>query len=190
MKIKILDSGFADYTGIMGTVNFTNGVSDDISAKEAEHIGNILPVEVVGTGENPSATQKLVDIQNKNAEEAGFVAANLTQGITPFQVDEVKSEAPKTEVVEEKPETPKATELTYDFTEDQLDALVKKGGIAELRAFADPYGVKGRGVAEIVKEMLALKALHTPVAQAPVAEEVVETPEVTEDDDVVTEGQE
>lgn len=184
MKIRILDPGFANLTGLFGTTEFVDGVSvDEVSKAEAARLGTILKIEDVDSGANPSVTQMMVDTHAKNTEELGLKFANLRKATSTIpevaedqpevlaQVEVGKQTLPKPEVV-----------LNYDYTEDQLDALVKSQSIAGLRAFAEQYGVNDRSVAGLVQKLMDLKALHQPVAQAvvepePAAVEVVEVAE-------------
>lgn len=178
MKIRLLDPGFAGYTGLFGVVEFIDGVSVEISAAEAERFGTILPVEVVGgefEGQNPSTTQKMVDLAKKNTEELGLREQALTQGQAPAPVVPPEPQAPvQTESTGEETKVP--TELSYDYTAEQLAELADKQGIAGLRAFTDAYGVNGKSIAGIIAAMLTLKAEKNP---APVVVNV-EAPEGTE----------
>lgn len=182
MKIRILDQGFANMTGLLGTVEFVDGVSvDEVSKAEAARLGTILSIECVESGVNPSITQQMVDLHHKNTEEMGLVFANITQGsIAP----EVAADQPEV-VAQIEPLTPvRSTVLSYDYTEDQLDTLVKSQSIAGLRAFAEQYDVNDRSVAGLIQKLMALKAEKNPVAQvepeAPVVEVVEPEPEVVE----------
>lgn len=199
MKIRILDKGFAKLTGLFGTVEFVDGVSvEDVSAAEAARLGTILSIENADTGINPSTTQLMVDTHKKNMHELGLVSANIVHS----------SELPKVEVpvvvtpeAGEAPKTPEAqgsagpVVLDWTFTVDDLDAIVKKEGVAGLRTFAEPYDVNDRSIAGLVQKLMEAKALNAPVKQVEPEPEVlfvpaVEAPVVVEGDDVVVEGDE
>lgn len=201
MKVRLLDPGFKNFTGQFGFVDFVDGVSDDISRAEAERLGCILPVEEVGTGRNPAITQSMVERHNQNLEEMGVArTVGRTVAAISEQPTAPKPAAAKVENTAEPVKVP--VELKYDYTEEDLDALIKKEGIAGLRAFTEAYGVNGKSIPSIVKKMMELKAEKNPVKQvepepvvvvepvAEVVEPVVEAPaetvtEVVEDDDVV-----
>lgn len=189
MKILLLDPGFAGYTGLFGVVEFIDGVSVEISAAEAERFGTILPVEVVGgefEGQNPSTTQKMVDLAKKNTEELGLREQALTQGQAPAPVVPPEPQAPEQT---ESTETKVATELSYDYTAEQLAELADKQGIAGLRAFTDAYGVNGKSIAGIIAAMLTLKAEKNPAPVVEQTEEVVEE-KVEGEEDLTDEDQE
>lgn len=172
MKIRILDKGFANLTGLFGTIEFVDGVSvDEVSKAEAARLGTILSIECADSGVNPSTTQLMVDTHAKNTEELGLKFANLrkaqsTQPEVAEDQPEVLGQATVSTQTVEKP----VKVLSYDYTVDELDALVSREGIAGLRAFADQYDVNDRSVAGLVQKLLDLKALHQPVAQEPVAD--------------------
>lgn len=188
MKIRILDKGFAKLTGLFGTVEFVDGVSvEDVSAAEAARLGTILSIENADTGINPSTTQLMVDTHKKNMHELGLVSANIVHS----------SELPK-EVVIETPEAgeapakaPEASAgpvvLDWTFTEDDIDAIVKKEGVAGLRSFAEPYDINDRSIAGLVQKLMEAKALNAPVKQVEPEPEVLFVP-AAEQDDVVVEG--
>lgn len=171
MKIRITDPGFAGFTGHLGSAYFVDGVCDDVSPSEAERMASILRFEEVDTGLNPSVTQRMVDHINKNADEMGIDS-------NPVLVKGTKVEDPIVPIVPNVPEAPQSgspAALTYEYTDADLAALADSQGIAGLRSFAEPYGVTGRSIAGIVKDLLALKAEHNKPAQV---EPVVETPVV------------
>lgn len=161
MKIRITDPGFAGFNGHLGTAFFVDGVCDDVSPQEAERMASILSFEEVDTGLNPSVTQRMVDLVNKNADEMGINSnAVLVKSMQPL---------PTPASVEVRPEQvaqlPTLTTLTYDYTKEQLAELADKEGIAGIRAFASVYGINGRSLNGIIKELLDLKGLHNKPAQ-------------------------
>ena len=173
MKIRITDPGFANMTGLLGQVEFVDGVSvDEVSKAEAARLGTILAIEELDTGINPSTTQMMVDLHHKNLEELGIKEAGLRKVVpgelqaSPEVVDQASVTTPQN------PAGIVRSELTYDFTEDDLAAIADKQGIAGLRAFADQYKVNDKSVAGLIKKLLALKAEYAkPAQEEPVIEE-------------------
>jgi hypothetical protein len=189
MKIRITDKGFANLTGLFGTIEFVDGVSvDSVSRAEAARLGTILSIEEVETGLNPSTTQLMVDVHNKNTEELGLREAGLRK-VVPGEVQaspEVIDQATMT--VQQTADAVNRSVLSYDYTEDELAAIADREGIAGLRAFADKYKVNDKSVAGLVKKLLALKAEHAKPEQVE-PEAVVEKPEAdVELDDVEFKG--
>lgn len=166
MKIRITDPGFANLTGLFGTIEFVDGVSvESVSRAEAARLGTILSIEVEGTGENPSTTQQMVDLHNKNTEELGIREAGLRKVVqgelqaSPEVIEQASITTPKA------PEGVVRSELSYDFTADDLAALADKQGIAGLRAFADQYKVNDKSIGGLIGKLLALKAEFDKPAQ-------------------------
>ncbi|ATW57950.1 hypothetical protein CNR34_00017 [Pseudomonas phage nickie] len=186
MKIRIIDPGFAGFNGHLGTAFFVDGVCDDVSASEAERMASIVAIEEVDTGLNPSVTQRMVDLVNKNADEMGInsnevlVRSSTAPVVQPTAPHEVTAE--QAPVVNEQPKG-----LSYDYTKEDLAALADREGIAGIRAFASQYNINGRSLNGIIQELMDLKAVHNKPARAevveqPVVEEpVIEQPEVEDD---------
>ena len=151
MKVKIVDPGFAGMTGMMGSVYFENGVSEEISTAEAERLGCIFAIETL-EGLNPSSTQRLIDTNNFSYDE--IVAVKSAPPAE--QVEE------KTEQVEEKPKAPVGVPADLSFSREDLEALADKEGIAGLRNIGSQFGIKCRSISEIIDELLALQAASKP----------------------------
>lgn len=149
MKVRITDKGYAGYTGHFGTVYFENGVSEEISSAEAERLGCFLAIETE-EGKNPSATQRLLDMQNHNAQE--LVKEAKGEHVEPQakvqggQADSQSESLSQTQVPE------------LDFTREQLEALADREGMTGLRAFAQQFGVKGRSIPDVIDDLLAIQA--------------------------------
>jgi len=164
MQVKITDPGFAGFTGHFGTVYFENGVSEHISSAEAERLGCIVKCETLD-GQNPSATQRMVDIQHKNLDELlaqgkGVVGADRAAVQTP----ESNQTVAKTE--DAGGETKPGVQPSLNFTREDLEALADKEGITGLRNIGSQHGVKGRSIADIIDELMAIQAAAKPVVQA------------------------
>lgn len=163
MKVRIIDSGFANFTGMFGSVEFVGGVSDDISKAEAERLGAILRIECADTGVNPSSTQRMVDVHNQNVSEILRREAPMLAAKEAEAAAEAKKAAKVANAIV-KSQAVVPVGLDYSYTEDDLDAIVKREGIAGLRGFSEKYGVNGRSIASMIKELMILAAEHAPVA--------------------------
>lgn len=178
MKIRITDPGFAGFNGHLGTAFFVDGVCDDVSPAEAERMASILSFEEVDTGLNPSVTQRMVDLNNKNADEMGIRSdAVLVKSPVQSAPAVAPVAAAVASTVEQTSQAPAAAVLSYDYTQEQLSELADKEGIAGIRAFAGPYNVNGRSLNGIIQELMDLKGVHRKPAQV---EPVVEAPVVVE----------
>ena len=129
MKVKITQSGWSGFSGLLGQVMFENGISvEDIGKGDAAFLAGILQVEEVGTGHNPSDTQRIVD-QYANAAA----------------VEKVVVEAPAPVEFE-------------SYSKEQLEQIADAKGIKGLREIADPLAIKGLSIAELIEKILASKA--------------------------------
>ena len=159
-KLKIVEPGWAGYTGLLGRVDFVDGVSvEDVSLREAQALGGIVRIENVDTGQDVSLSQYMVD-----SRKAG-VGAPREEPKAPIEVKAVVAE----------PEAPVVPATTY--TREQLELLADTGGIKALREIAEPLGLKAAGIQDLIKKVLDHQAPQSDVrlADAPTQEEGTET---------------
>lgn len=131
MKLKITQGGWSSFCGHLGQVLFENGLSvEDVSKGDAAFLAGILQVEEVGTGRNPSDTQRILDQYANQAPVEKVVLAA---------------------------EEPEAQELKESYTKEQLEEIADTKGIKGLREIADPLGIKGLSITELIEKILAIK---------------------------------
>lgn len=157
VKIKIVEKGWEGYTGDMGGVNFTDGVSDrEVTEFEMSRIASSIQVIDVATGKQVNEAATLSD-------NVGTVLEPRTeaQTITQKQYDELnaKPELGKPEVVGAK-----------IYTGDELLKIADEKGINGLRDIGNTLGVKGRAIPELIDAIVnAQAALDVPKAPTPAA---------------------
>lgn len=129
MKLRIIEAGWATFTGDLGAFEFVNGVSvEDIGKADSAYLAGIVSIEDAETGENPSLSQHIVDsMDNKAAVEA---------------------------VVE----TVKPAEVGAKHTKQSLEAVADRLGIKGLREFSDPMGIKGNSIVELIEKIISAQA--------------------------------
>lgn len=130
-RIRITEKGWGTYNGFLGTVEFVDGLSvDAVAPITARHIGSIVRIE------------------NCDSQEQGGASADLQR--------KMHTPAP-TNVTVPQPDAPPAPAATVKVahTRESLEATADAHGIAGLRAIADPMNVKGRGIMELISEILA-----------------------------------
>lgn len=131
MKIKITQPGWGGYTGLLGMVEFVDGVSvDDCSRADASHIGGIVSIEDVETGRNPSAAQLIVDSASVKA---------------PVEVV----------VVPEKAAAPAGVKV---YSRAELEAIGDARGIKGIRDVSDLMDVKGNSIPLLIEKILQAQA--------------------------------
>lgn len=159
-KIKITQDGWAGYTGILGTLEFVNGISTTVPTKvQAAQFGVVMKFAEVDADGN----------------ELGQMSANAelvrTKGVAAKVATPMKraSEMPK-EVKE--PEAAKAPEIKAPnpmpfekpadpakvYTAEELEAIADKEGIKGLRKIGTPLGAKNTSIAALIEEILQAQA--------------------------------
>ena len=131
MKVKITQSGWSSFCGHLGQVLFENGVSvEDVSKGDAAFLAGILQIEEVGTGRNPSDTQRIID-QYANQAPVEKVALST--------------------------DAPDSKETQVSYTKEQLEEIADTKGIKGLREIAEPLGIKGLSITELIEKILSMK---------------------------------
>ena len=154
MQIRLTDPGFAGFTGYFGNIKFEDGVSEHISSVEAERLGCIVACETLD-GENPSATQRMVDVRNKDLNE--FIGTAHEVSDLSAQTEQVESQAGEQVAAQTESVNSSAAKPGFEFTREDLEALADAEGIAGLRNLGSQHGIKGRSIVEIIDELMALK---------------------------------
>lgn len=131
MKIRIVEPGYANFNGVMAGVQFTESVAEDVTARQAALIGNVVRVENVEDGTNPSDSQALIDIQNT------IMTGELERG------DRLAMPDPVVEAQSQK-----------SWTREELEAVADKEGIEGLRKIANPMNIKGTQIAKLINGIL------------------------------------
>jgi hypothetical protein len=147
-KIRLTQPGFEHYTGQMGVLVFEDGLStSDVSENDARRMGAVMRCEWENTGADPGNAQRLLD--NLNTPAPVFVA----DGQGTDHDSEAALTASKVQEVERIEDIPKTSETKW--SQEQLEAIADKDGIKGLRAIAEPLGIKGTSIRELIREILA-----------------------------------
>lgn len=133
-RLKITERGWETYSDYLGGIKFENGISvDPVSPAIANQLGSALRMEAIDDAEQVGNAAVLKNAQNQKA----IVKTALTEK-TP---DTVANNGPRV-VAEDK------------YTREQLEAIADERGIGGLREIAEKFGVKGRGIVELITEIL------------------------------------
>jgi hypothetical protein len=125
MKIKIIEAGWAGYTGHFGMIAFEDGVSvDEVSRADAAYLAGLVAIETL-EGVNPSSTQALLDA---HVNPAPVVPA-------PVHI-------------------PDAPVVARVYTAEELAEVADQHGIRGIRAIAEPLGLKDNSIAELMAKIL------------------------------------
>lgn len=135
-RIRITEPGWVNYNGPAGGVMFHNNVSvEPVDAQTSARLGSILRIQMLDTDTQAGVAAELGRMKDTRAE----VVAELPVGSSVQPVA-----------------TPKV--VTQRYSREELEKVADKNGIAGLRAIAEPLNVKGRGIAELITEILAATA--------------------------------
>lgn len=153
MKIRLVGNGYEALTGMFGDVEFKDGVSvHPVSPAQARFYASITTVENAEDG-------------SELGDNAAFQAALNMEAVTVNlpTLAELQAQGQAAEVGQA-PEVPVAQEAVA-HTRESLEAVADKGGIAGLRAIAEPLGVKGTSITKLIKGILKAQAPQEPAAQ-------------------------
>lgn len=129
MKIRIIEKGWAGYTGDLGAFAFVDSVSvQDIGQADAAYLAGIVSIENIETGKSPSVTQLMVDSIDRSVPV------------------EKRSEAT-------------APAIGPKHTKDELEAIADSLGIKGIREIAEPLGLKGNSISELIDKVLTTEAI-------------------------------
>jgi hypothetical protein len=137
-RLKITERGWENYSDTMLGIQFKDGLSvDAVSHVTAAQLGSVLRVEAVDDGAQVGAGVVSLDLQDAKA----VVVVPLTE-----KTPDTTSPEKAAKVVVEK------------YTRTQLEEIADQNGIAGLRSIAEKLGVKGRGIVELINEILKAQA--------------------------------
>ncbi|MEQ4626805.1 hypothetical protein AB6G19_23190 [Providencia manganoxydans] len=132
-RIRILESAFAKYIGVMFGVEFKDGVSvNEIPYIDQQRICSIMKAETLD-GENVSGSAALANGRNITAKDA------------------IKHEAKAEPIIESKRES---VEITIRYSRAELEAIADKGGIAALRQIGNDLGVREKSIEVMIEKIL------------------------------------
>ena len=142
--LKITAAGWAGYTGLIGLVEFVDGVSTDpVPQRLADQVSaNIECVEVDADG-----TETQANPASRLIGGATIPAVHLEE-LGRASEEELAAEA-KREA--EKKKRPPVEKL---YTKAELEELADKDGIKALRPIGKSWGVKGRAIPELIRDIL------------------------------------
>jgi hypothetical protein len=134
-RLRITERGWENFSDYLAGVKFENGLSVDVVAPAViNQIGSALRVEAVDDGFQGGNAAVLNRMQKQRAEVVRPLTEHTPQTVSPEQAA--------------------SAEVGEKYTRESLEAIADKDGIAGLRAIGDKLGVKGRGIIELITEIL------------------------------------
>ncbi|SFJ50850.1 hypothetical protein SAMN03159338_1606 [Sphingomonas sp. NFR04] len=167
MKVRITSAGWENFTGNFGfKAQFQNGVSvEDLDARQINRIASSVKVVDAETGEQIGPAMLALRMHHSPitvVEQAKTLdIVKRTDEIDRAALIEAEAARKAEEKVALEAAQAKATELDADFviyTRAELEAIGGNDGIKGLREIGKPLGVNGRGIRELVEEILKAQA--------------------------------
>lgn len=168
MKVRITSKGWENFTGTFGfQAVFKDGVSvDDLNPRQIARIGSTVRIVDSETGQQVGPAQVALMLQNKPmtvppvAKTLDVVKVDEErerQALIEAEKAREREQAAALAAVERKVEE-KSDEDIVIYTRAELEAVAANNGIGGLRDIAKPLNVKGRGINELVDEILKAQA--------------------------------
>lgn len=148
-KIRIAEKGWDHFNDYLGSIKFTNGVSDrPLTEREIQIVGSSLKITPVDSDEQLGpATEMILKREDKAPKLEPLKVAKEEK------IEEVKVEAEKiaetTDDLLEQNEAPKTK-----WTKDDLEILASEKGIQGIREEAAKFGIKGVQIAKLIEQIL------------------------------------
>lgn len=156
-RIKIIQSGWETFTGEFAGMVFVNGETEEPATQvTTDRIAAELDVIDADTGLPLGPQHRLLASQCVTLEAVEALERASEQPEEP-KVPVTGDEDPATENESEAEETGENAIVTEPeiWTEEKLAAVADDKGIKGLREIADPMGVRGRAIPELITEILA-----------------------------------
>lgn len=150
MHIRLTQPGWETYTGQVGVIDFVDGLStDDVSTKDATRLAAVVNCKWEESEKPVSPTELLLHVQNVEAP----IIPERERG----EDEQVVSEPVEPQATQE-PEVP-AVQVPK-ISMDKVEALIAAEGINGLRKLAEPLGIKGRSVADLLAALERVGAIE------------------------------
>lgn len=131
-KIRIIDPNWRNFTGDFGGVEFVDNVSvEDVHQRDARRLADLIQIENVEDGTNPSNAQVNLDRQ-------GTPMKVVAEGVNSGQLDG-------------------KIERVY-YTRDQLTAIADEKGIDGLRKIGVKFNVNSRSIKGLLDAIVAAQS--------------------------------
>lgn len=161
---RLAAKGWQNFTGSLGHgAVFKDGVSvEPLTARQIARIGSstILVNDETGEQVGPSVIHHFIQSktmevtpQLKNAEQEKADHEFDRRELAAAEKAQAEADAAALKLAQEK--AMQQIEDAVVYTRAELEAVGANDGIAGLREIAKPLGVKGRGISELVDEILA-----------------------------------
>lgn len=146
MKLKLIEPGWETYSGVLGSVEFLDGISTaEVSTASARSLAAIMAVTDADTNIDPGDNAKFVSAIElvANYTDLPTLAESQTHVAASAKNDAVKAPA-------------KAKKPSKEYSREELEVIADKEGISGLRKIGDEFGVKNTSISGLITEILAV----------------------------------
>lgn len=136
-RLRIIERGWKGFTGFFGGVEFKDEISvEAVDPMIAARLGSLIRIEAVDAGQQAGSAANMERAKDMQAE----VVAERPRGSTESQGQ------------------PTPVEKTPAYTREQLEQIADQHGISGLRTIAEPLGIRGRSINELIDAIGAARA--------------------------------
>jgi len=133
MLVRIVEPGFETFTGLLIGVPFKDGVSvRSLIGSESSALGGLFRVEALDGGAQIGVSADMV----RNVNQEAPVVNTSERGV---DGKDVKTPLPEVNV----------------YSREDLETLADAEGISGLRKIAEPLGIKGKSINDLIRDILA-----------------------------------
>lgn len=163
-KIKLTSQGFQNVTGLIGSIEFEDGVSvENISLREAERLGALTSVVDADTGEELNVgkgVETRLRANDRKTRPSDTTSAPSTKDEeSDADTDkDAQSDAGESTDVETDASNESEVEEPEVYTEAQLGDIADKEGMAGLRKVAEKFDVTDKSVRGLIVKILQAQA--------------------------------
>ena len=164
IKVRLVSKGWTNFTGSLGfNALFEDGVSKEhLNARQIARIASSIRCDDVDTGEQVGPATAALQIARKG-EAPVIKPARTQEEVEKDEADErerLAAEAQARKAEEEKALAEAQAKLEAEdsdpvvYSRQELEAIGAQDGGAGLRPIAEPLGVKGRSITDLVERIL------------------------------------
>jgi hypothetical protein len=168
MKVRIVAPGWENFTGILGQgAKFENGEAD-LTWRQVARIGASIHIVDADTGEQvgPAAIAAAAKFESApvvpemvtKTEQDAKIEADATAEREKLAKAEEERKVKEAEALEAAKAKAAAEAKETVWTRQELEAVGANDGVEGLRKLADPLGVKGRSITDLVDAILQAQA--------------------------------
>lgn len=154
MKVKLTQAGWEDLNGWFGAFEFVDGVSvKDLNPAECNRLRACVGCDIIERDEGYVP----MNADYSEIKSAEAPVGNTIQPVDPEELEK-KLEKDKQSLMSRIANAIKSKEVEKVWTAEELEAIADDEGIAGLRRIADPMGVKGKAIQQLIDDILKEQA--------------------------------